>query len=276
MFKIITLSDSNYFDCGQLFLKTRNIVRDHDIVLYGPDLTDKQVNILREHNIEYEKVNRKDWDLKMQFMKFEMILNELKKDNEKKYEGFLLSDWDVFFVNDWSHLYNYDFDLCVIARPDAIRERTLRAYGFGGGFFFKHSGKGLFEYMQKVVLVGQDNGLPEYDRIWKTLELGRPLHKTYQRTALRWWNDQVILSAIVLRFIEEKNYKQSFGLLPVFSTFSGYKIAFVSEKFYNVLNSDPIIVKDDKKYIYIRHLKEIGRIKLVGKEKGRIKEKLEV
>ena len=46
MFKIITLSDLNYFDIGQLFLKTRNVVKNHDIVLYGPDLNKKQLKIL--------------------------------------------------------------------------------------------------------------------------------------------------------------------------------------------------------------------------------------
>ncbi len=272
MFKVITLSDSNYFDSGKLFLQTRNIIKNHDIVLYGPDLNKQQLKQLKKHNISYEKLDKKEWDMKMQFLKFDMILNELKKDVDKKYKGFLLIDWDVFFVNDWSHLYNYDFDLCITVRPDEIKRRILRAYGCGGGFFFKHRAKGLFEYIQKVILNGGDEGIPEYNRIWRTLESGRPAHKTHYRTEHRWWIDQITISSIVLRFLEKKNYKQKFGLEPLFSTFNGYKIAFVSEKNYNVIKSNAVIKKE--KDIYIRHLQEHGRRQIVGSEKAKIKEKL--
>lgn len=272
MFKIITLSDSNYFDSGQLFFKTRNVIKNHDIVLYGPDLNKQQLKQLKKCNISYEKLDKKEWDTKMQFLKFDMILNELKKDVEKKYKGFLLIDLDIFFINDWKHIYDYDFDLCIIGRPDEIKRRIMRAYGCGGGFFFKHSAKELFEYGKKVILNGGHKSVPEYDRIWKTLESGRPTHKTHFRTALRWWVDQVFISSIVLRYMEETNYKQKLGLDPVFSNFNGFKIALVSERYYNVLNSNPVIRKE-KGNIFIRHLKESGRIKLVG-SKGRIKEKL--
>ena len=272
MFKIITLCDSNYFDCGKLFLETRNVVNDHDIVLYGPDLTSKQIKTLSKNNIEYCKIDNEKWNTQMQFMKFELILNELSKDSEKKYKGFLLIDWDIFFVNNFSHLYNYDFDLCITVRPNEIKKRVLRAYGCGGGFFFKHSGKELFEYIQKVILNGGDKNIPEYDQIWKTLETGRPKHKTHKRTALRWWVDQVAISAIVLRFLVEQNYKQKFGIEPIFSLFNKYKIAFVSEKNYNALRSDAVI--KNEKNIYIRHLQYHGRKQIVGSDKAKIKEKL--
>lgn len=273
MFKIITLSDSNYFDCGKLFLQTRNVVKDMDIVLYGPDLNKKQLKVLKNHNISYEKLDKKEWDIKMQFLKFDMILNELKKDKDKKYKGFLLIDWDVFFVNDWSHIYNYDFDLCITVRPDEIKRRILRAYGCGGGFFFKHSAKELFEYIQKVILNGGDEGMLEFDRIWKTLESGRPAHKTHKRNeSLRWWQDQIAISSIVLRFLEKKKYKQKFGINPVLTTFNGYKIAFVSEKNYNRIKSNAVVKKE--KNIFIRHLQFHGRKQLVGAKKAMIQEKL--
>lgn len=272
MFKVITLSDSNYFDSGKLFLKTRNIIKDHDVVLYGPDLTKQQNKVLKKHNIAYEIVGKKDWNTKMQFLKFQFALNEIKKDSNKKYDGFLSNDLDIFFVNDWSHLYNYDFDLCITVRPTYIKRRIIRAYGCGGGFFFKHSAKELFKYGQKVILNGGDSKLPEYDRIWKTLENGRPKHKTHHRTALRWWVDQVFISSIVLKFLEQSKHKQKFGLQPLFYNFNGFKIAFVSERYYNVINSRPVIKKE--KNIYIRHLKESGRIKLVGAKKAKIQEKL--
>jgi hypothetical protein len=271
MFKVITLSDSNYFDAGKLFFETRNVIKNNDIILYGPDLTNPQIEVLTNHNIEYEMVKKTDWDTKMQFLKFQFALNEISKDTNKKYEGFLSNDLDIFFVNDWSHLYKYDFDLCIVVRPTHIQKKIIRAYGCGGGFFFKHSSKELFEYAQQVVLNGGDSGVPEYDRIWKTLETGRPQNKTHYRTTHRWWVDQVFISSIVLRYID-KNKDWKFGHEPVLTDFNGFKIAFVSERFYNVLDSAPVIKKE--KGIYIRHLKESGRIKLVGKEKAKVKEKL--
>lgn len=273
MFKIITMCDSNYFDCGKLFLQTRKIVKDHDIVLYHPDMTPKQLKILDRHNIEHRVVDKKDWDTKMQYMKIEYVLQELKKDQDKKYKGFLLIDWDVFFVNDFSHIYNNDFDLCVIVRPKEVKRRTFRAYGCGGGFFFKHSAKGLFEMGKKTILNGGHKKIPEYDRIWKTLERGRPEHKTHFRTALRWWVDQVFISCIVLRLMNEHNYKIKIGLSPKFSIFNGYNIAFVNERYYNRIKSNAIIKKE--KNIFIKHLQEYGRKQIVGNERAKIKEKLD-
>lgn len=272
MFKIITLCDSNYFDCGKLFLETRNVVKNHDIVLYHPDLTKQQLKVLRDHKITTEKVDKDDWLNKMQYMKFEYVLNELKKDKDKKYKGFLLIDWDIFFVNDWHELYNHNFDLCITVRPTEIKRRILRALGCGGGFFFKHSARGLFEYAQDVILKGGDPGVNEYDRIWNTLEKGRPAHKTHHRTALRWWVDQVFISSIVLRFLEKKNFKQPFGVNPVFYKFNGYRIAFVSERNYNAIKSNAKIRKESN--VYIRHLQYHGRKQLVGSKKARIQEKL--
>lgn len=272
MFKIITLCDSNYFDCGKLFLQTRDIVKKHHIVLYHPDMTLKQLKILDKHNIDHRIVDKKDWDTKMQFMKFEYILNEMKIDAKKKCKGFLLIDWDIFFVNDFLHIYKHEFDLCIMVRPQEVKRRVLRAYGCGGGFFFKHSAKGLFELGKKTILNGGHKKVPEYDRIWKTLESGRPKHKTHFRTALRWWVDQIFISSIVLRLMEKHNYKIKIGLEPQFSDFNGYKIGFVSERYYNRIKSNAKITKE--RNIYIKHLQYHGRRQIVGKEKAKIKEKL--
>lgn len=266
MFKLITMSDSNYFDAGELFLKTRDVIKEEDIVLYGPDLNKQQRRILLDHNIEYKRVRKKDFQTQMQFMKFELCLEQIDLDREKKkYVGFVLGDFDIFFINNWKHVYKYDFDLGLIVRPSEIKKRVMRAYACGGEFFFKHSASGLLKYAREVILNGGDKTIPEYDRIWKTLESGRPKHKTHYRTTLRWWNDQIFLSCIVLRFMEQNKYKAKFGLEPVFTDFRGYKIAFFNSKYYHVLNSEPVIKPE--KNIYVRHLKSVGRKKLVGKDK---------
>ncbi|MFW9871691.1 MAG: hypothetical protein ACFFG0_01225 [Candidatus Thorarchaeota archaeon] len=270
MFKLITLSDSGYLPAGKMFFRTRDII-NADVVLYGPSLTKKQLAILRRNKITYESVDQYDWDTKMQYLKFDMCLEQIELDQNKKYSGFTLSDLDVFFVNDWEHVYKYDFDFAIITRPDYIKRRILRSYGCGGGFFFKHSAKPLFEFGKKVMLNGGDKSLPEYDRIWKTLETGRPAHKTHYRTSLRWWVDQIFISSIVLRFFEQNGYRK-IGLEPIFTNFRGLKIAFFSTKYYNVLDSKPVIKKE--KNIYIRHLKHIGRDRMLGKNKIVVKEKL--
>jgi hypothetical protein len=271
MFKIITMCDSNYFDCGKLFLQTRDVVKDHDIICYHPNLTNKQKKILDKHNIQHLQLNQTVWDTKMQYIKFHNIIEQLDI-NRNKYKGYLLIDWDIFFVNDFRHIYDYDFDLCITVRPQEIKKRVLRALGCGGGFFFKPSARGLFLYAQEVILKGGDPGVNEYDRIWNTLERGRPAHKTHHRTALRWWVDQIFISSIVLRFLEEKGYNQKFGIKPVFYDFNGYKIAFVSERNYNAIKSTPKIRKESN--VYIRHLQYHGRKQLVGAKKARIEEKL--
>ena len=102
MHKLITLSDLNYFDIGQLFLKTRDVIKGNPIVLYGPDLTKKQIDILKKHDIEYCLVNKQDWDTKMQFMKFQFSLNEIEKDSKKNFSGFMLNDLDIFFIMFWN------------------------------------------------------------------------------------------------------------------------------------------------------------------------------
>jgi hypothetical protein len=273
MFKIVTLSDSNYFDSGKLFLQTRNVVNNYGIVLYGPDLTKEQQQTLKANRIEYEIVPKNEWDTKMQFLKFQFCLNEMNKDKDKKIKGFHSNDLDIFFVNDWKHLYDYDFDLALVARPASFKKRLLRALVCGGGFHFKHGAKELFEYAQKVIYAGGDPTLPEYDRIWQTLEHGRPANKTHFRTTLRWWVDQIFLSSIALRFIEKKNFNIGVGLQPVFFDFRGFKIALISEKNYNALDSKPVL-RGPEKNIFVRHLKESGRVQLVG-SKGKVKEKLD-
>jgi len=75
-----------------------------------------------------------------------------------------------------------------------------------------------------------------------------------------------------LRFLEEKQYKQKFGLNPVFTKFNGFKIAFVSERNYNAIKSNAIIKKE--KNVFVRHLQEHGRKQIVGSKKAKIKEKL--
>jgi hypothetical protein len=271
MFKIITMCDSNYFGCGKLFLETRNVVKDHDIVCYHPDMTSKQLKTLDKHNIEHIKVGKQKWDTEMQFMKFGNCISEI--DKNPTYKGFFLIDWDVFFVNDFRHLYDYDFDLCITVRPREVRKKVLRALGCGGGFFFKPNAKDLFAYAQKVIVAGGDKKMPEYDKIWRTLEKGRPKHKTHYRTAFRWWVDQVFISGIVLRYLNENNQNIKVGLNPIFSIFNKHRIAFVSERNYNAIKSNAVI--REEKNVYVRHLQFHGRKQLVGAKRAQIKEKLD-
>jgi hypothetical protein len=252
------MADSNYFACGELFLQTRHKV-NADFVFYGPDLTSEQIHILRHHDIVYNKVNPRIWETQMQFLKFDLFLREmnLSFDRLVKYDGFTLVDFDTFFINDWSHVFNYDFDFAVTVREGM--KKCYRAYANGGVTFAKLSGKGLLEYAQRLILKGVDDALPEYDTIWKTLENGRATHKTHYRTELRWWVDQVFFSALIL-----KHGYVPVGIEPLIFKFNEYNIGMFSCNHYNVLDSDPIITKESD--IYIRHMKSAGRIKAVGKD----------
>lgn len=268
MFRVITMTDSNYFGAGKLFLETRSRV-DADFVLYGPDLTEKQINILKKNNIEYVKVDEYLYKTRMQFLKFYFIEEQLRFDTTKKYKGFSFVDFDTFFINDWKYIFDYDFDFGITIRNDMVNKRCFRAYANGGVMFAKHSAMKLLLFAEDSVLNGNPDDLPEYDKTWKTLETGRPKHKTHYRTTLRWWVDQVFISSLALRYFEKNGYSK-IGLDPVIFNFDGTNVGLFGCGNYNVLESDPVITNE--KNIYIRHLKSSGR-KILGVSE--IKEKLE-
>lgn len=269
MFKVITMSDSDYFGAGKLFLQTRNRI-NADFILYGPDLNKKQIEILKRNNIDYVKINEDLYKTQMQFLKFHFISEQMELDSSRKYyNGFTFCDFDTFFLNDWNHIFkNYDFDFGVTVRNDLVAKRCLRAYTNGGVIFAKRSSLGLIKYIQKTIRKGFSKDLPEYDIIWKTLEVGRRKSKTHYRNNLRWWVDQGILSAFSLQYFNKNGYHK-IGIEPTIFNFQTYKIAMFSCDNYNVLESKPDI--SIKKNIYIKHLKTTGR-KILGLKD--IKEKL--
>lgn len=263
MFKVISMSDSNYFPSGELFLKTRNKV-DADFVLYGPDLNSKQISIMAKNNIEYIKINNSLFQIKMQSLKFDFILEQIIKNHKLEYDGFTFCDFDTFFINDWSNIFKHDFDFGITIRSDMVSKRVLRAYSNGGVMFAKKSCLEFLEFTNKTILNGRDDLiLPEYNTIWKTLEYGRPKEKTYYRENHRWWVDQVFISSIALKYFENNGYNK-IGFNPITFNFNNAKIGLFSCNYYNVLDSNPKITTE--KNIFIRHLKSKGRIKLVGKD----------
>ena len=108
MFKIITMCDSNYFGAGKLFLETRHRI-NADFVLHGPDLTQNQINIVNKHKIDYVPISPDLYKNEMQFLKFGLVESHILLDKKRKYKGFTLADFDTFFINDWSHIFDYDF-----------------------------------------------------------------------------------------------------------------------------------------------------------------------
>jgi len=265
MHKVITMSDSNYFNCGKLFIKTRSKI-NADFVLYGPDLSTSQIDILERNNIEYIEVDDHRYKTEMQALKFEFVLNQIVADKYKKYSGFTLADFDTFFINDWEKIFNYNFDYGITVKNRLNKDR-LWSYANGGVVFSKHSSKPLLEFAKNIILRGRDLKLPEYDRIWNTLENGRPEHKTHYRTTLRWWVDQVFLCALALRHAADKK-RYNMGVEPVIFDFNNINIGLFSCTYYNVLESQPKITEE--KNIYIRHLKTTGR-KALGVDKTKEK-----
>jgi len=241
MNKVVTMSDSKYFEYGSMFLKTRHRI-DADFVLYGPDLTEEQIETLSIFNIEYKKCSQDDWDNKMQYMKFEFVKNEIDHANDDC-ELITFCDFDTFFVNDWSNEIYKDTNLAITIRKDMIKKKCLRAYANGGVFMVGVNKKG-YELLEVITFVVSNPNTPsiitkQYNEIWNTLESEkRPEHKRHYRTNLRWWVDQVALSAFV-RAGKKRFKKYNIQLLPC-------------EKF-NVLESEPTMDIEDG--IYIRHMK---------------------
>ncbi|MCD6435594.1 MAG: hypothetical protein J7L15_04335 [Clostridiales bacterium] len=259
MNKVITFSDSKYFKYGSLFLSTRNKISAH-FILYGPDLTVKQIRILSSHNIEYKEVDPEDFATKMMFLKFQHLYDEIDGSGG----GISFLDFDTFFVSEWSHIFDFDFDLGITARNDFIKKNSsYYAFSNGGVIFAKnsHKSKALCLQSMDIMKSGSSVDLPEYDEIFLTLETGRPLHKTHYRTTLRWWVDQVFLSSFVLRHVRNtgggvNNYDSM--------KFMDYNIGFFNCDIYNKIDPSFEFCKNavKKQKPHIIHLKFQGRNKI--------------
>ncbi len=251
--KVISLCDSKYFGFGKLFIATRHKVKA-DFVVYGPDLTAKQIKTLSNHGISYKQIPEETFQTKMQYLKFELLSNTL---NESGRGGATFVDFDTMFLRDWGAVFKSKFDLGVTANNAQLKKKkVLRAYANGGVIFASNSPSAikLCKYALSVMTKGQDELLPEYDRIFLTLELNRPVNKTWKRTNLRWWVDQVFLSALIVRQggkpIKDKRFFE----------FNGFTIGMFNCDKYNVLEPTP---KSYKRLVakgcHILHLKNNSR-----------------
>ncbi len=257
MNKIVTLCDKRYFEYGTMFLNTRERIKA-DVVCYSPDMNDKQIDILNSYDIEHKHIDKDIFEQRMQFSKFWCVEREtVNNDNSL----ITFCDWDTFFIQDWSHEIDFNIGLGVTYRENFIKKGYLRAFANGGVIFFRdnESSKEICRIAKKTMLDGDNLDLPEYDEIWKTLESkDRPAHKRHKRTNLRWWVDQVFLSAMVLRCRRGLVPNEIMGdcctkLSNAQLTFGGCDIRFYDCKQFNHVESKPTMVID--KNIYIRHLK---------------------
>ena len=80
------------------------------------------------------------------------------------------------------------------------QNKLWRAWANGGVIFARSTAdcNQLCEFALALIEKGESSILPEYDKIWKTLEEGRSPEKTHLRTNKRWWCDQIYLSALVM------------------------------------------------------------------------------
>ncbi len=204
MHKVVSMVNEPYFKFGKAFLESRKNV-NAEFVVYGPDLNTKQQSKLAKADIKYVKCDYDLFHSQMQFLKFVFI----DEQNTENGEGITFVDWDTYFIKDWGKMFDGGFDLGICLRNDYIKERILRAVS-NGGVIFGHQTpkfKTVCKYARLTMEEGGHYGLPEYDEIWKTLEEGRPKHKTHYRTNLRWWVDQVFLSSIALTHLRNNNWK---------------------------------------------------------------------
>ena len=142
---------------------------DADFVLYGPDLTVSQIAILNANEIEYIAVSNDIYQTQMQFLKFKFISDQMMDDVDAQYNGFTFTDFDTFFIRDWSHIFNYNFDLGITIRNSMVKQRCLRAYTNGGVIFAKYDALNFLRFAEAVILSGRDKIILEYDRIWYTI-----------------------------------------------------------------------------------------------------------
>jgi hypothetical protein len=207
---VITMCDSNYFQYGAKLLETRHIV-DAEFICYMPDATEEQIVILTKHGIQHRHIDPIRFKTEMQLMKFELMVENLNK-----HDNSLITfvDFDTYFMKDWgTRLSVRDFDVGITVRCEFIdAEKYMWAYANGGVIFAKNSSRSKAVFTDAIYFIRTPEKammvLPEYDEIWKQLESeSRPAHKRHFRTDLRWWVDQVYLSAIVKSWL---NYHSIF------------------------------------------------------------------
>jgi len=260
MNKIITISDSSYFKYGSPLLMTKKLVNG-EYIIYTSGLNRKQEKILNKNNFTIKYVNKEDFDNKMQFLKFDFIKNNI--DNNKECKGVTLVDFDTFFVKDWSSVYNDDFDIGLTVRNGRIKRKTLRAINNGGVIFTKNTdgGRSICEFALETMKAGGHKLLPEYDEVFKTFEPGSgyPEDRAWSRTNLRWWVDQVFMSALACHHLKKTKFKTIKD--KEFFDFHGYKIGLFNCDIYNRLDPNPRDIPDiyNKKEAYIMHMKSKGR-----------------
>lgn len=261
MRKVISYTDKDYFQYGKLFIQTRKNV-DCKIVVYGAGLTNDQVEILRKNNISHISIDEDVFQSQMQFLKFSLLSDE----NDGSGDGISFVDFDTFFLKDWQHVFDQNIDLGITVRNNfKDKVAQARAFSNGGVIHSKQTegGRKICQYAIDVMKNGGDDNLPEYDDAFKQIEeatSNRPKNKTWERENLRWWCDQMFLSAFVWR------YYKKFGHKTIKNTVSfedmGYKIGLYNCDLYNRLDANPADLKSvikSGKNVYIMHLKNKGR-----------------
>jgi hypothetical protein len=249
---VITLSDKNYFDYGYSFIKTRKFVDAH-FTIYGPNLTTNQIKYLTKHNIEYMQIPEKEFNEKMQFLKFKYI-----KENLDIYDNVSFIDFDTLFLKDWHDtVFSEDFHLGITVRNKEIKNgKQPRAYSNGGVIFAKKEGQYILQKAIQTVLDGHSDDYIEYDQMFKVLEdPKRPKDKIFHRTSLRWWVDQIFLSCIVSKYIKEFGNKTIKN--KIIYKDNSDKYCLFNCDIYNKLDALPKDIEDKKAFIL--HYKNLGR-----------------
>lgn len=262
MRKVITYTDKDYFEYGEFFLKTRHKV-NAKVICYGHELTHDQKRLLQFYDVEHKPVPY-DFHKKMQFLKFQLMLDEIARD---ECDLVTFMDFDTIINKDWGdEVVDFGPDLGITVRDDYVKKGLLRGFANGGVIFSNGSARSMemLRYCIKVMEKGGAPELPEYDTIFKTLEEGRPAHKTHKRDTLRWWVDQVLLSSFVLRYTnhvrlysigepQDYEYRWKDDMDPC------QIVLFPCERFNRLDPSPKNFAKDRQRKIYIFHLKSKGR-----------------
>ena len=255
--RVITMCNSEYFQYGSLFLSTRKRV-NADFILYGPDLTTEQVDILRSHNIEYRKIDLVEFNTKMQMLKFKFLYDNIVDNGYRT--GLAFVDFDTAFLMDIGPVFNEVFDIGVTVRNEFKSKPMMsRAYSNGGVIFCMDGARSreLCGWAIDVMVKGGDDLLPDYGKMFDILEAeSRPKNKRWFRNNLRWWVDQVFLSSLVSDYYSRCGRKNISD--RVYSKVNDFNICFLNCDKYNRLDPTPDQVWKLKD-VFIIHLKRGGR-----------------
>lgn len=206
---ILTMATPNCYYDGWMLLNTWTRAASA-MVLMGRGFNSKLRRSVEKFGVSYHEVSYQDFENRIMLYKLYLIrdmIDECLRTGKYDYISYL--DYDTMVVQPWSQIYNLGFDLGITVRP-MPREKIFNSNG--GVIFVKVSEKmlRLFQYSIELIeiVARAKKSMHGIKGLYCSLVRQLPQYRTVAKlshvdlTNMRWWLDQLFLSAVCELFYE--------------------------------------------------------------------------